>query len=112
MEKIMKFVKALKLSDIPDGKMKKVTIENIDILLINRNGSIFVLSDKCPHLGGSLSKGVLEKNNIKCPNHGAEFDIKTGKCVFDAKILFINMKVGDAKTYQVKIEGDDILVGI
>jgi 3-phenylpropionate/trans-cinnamate dioxygenase ferredoxin component len=108
----MNFVKALKLSEIFDGKKKKVSVGGSDILFINQKGSIYALSDKCPHLGGSISKGILEKNNIKCPNHGAEFDIKTGKCVFDAKILFINMKVKDAVTYPVKIEGDDILVGL
>lgn len=43
--------------------------------------------------------------------HGSVFDVKTGKLVKGGKMLFINVKGHDLKSYPVKIEGNDILIG-
>jgi len=38
--------------------------------------------------------------------------VKTGKLVSPGKLLFMKVNPHDAKSYPVKVEGDDILVGI
>ena len=63
-------------------------------------------------MGGSLYDGQLEGNNIICPRHGSVFDVRTGEAVKGAKIAFINIKGGDTTAYPVKIEDDDILIGM
>jgi phenylpropionate dioxygenase-like ring-hydroxylating dioxygenase large terminal subunit len=43
------------------------------------DGNAQVLADTCIHRGGSLGKGKVVGNNVKCPYHGWEFD-GAGKC--------------------------------
>jgi nitrite reductase (NADH) small subunit len=45
-----------------------------------------------------------EDEILKCPWHQWEFDIKTGKALFDASLR--------VKTYDVRQEGDEIVVYI
>ncbi len=55
------------------------------LLLIQKNGQIFLIENKCGHFGLPLEKGaVLIENNqniIICHAHGISFDLKTGKVV-------------------------------
>jgi nitrite reductase/ring-hydroxylating ferredoxin subunit len=45
--------------------------------------------------------------------HKAKFDLATGKIERDPKLLFIGMKAkNDLAVYPVRIEGDDVLVGV
>lgn len=108
----MKYVKAALTGDILPGNKKKIVLENKEILLVNLDGSFYALDNKCPHMGGSLYDGRLEGENIICPRHGSAFAVKTGQNVREAKIAFIKIKVDDAKSLPVKVEGVDILIGI
>ena len=106
----MNFKKVADTSELPAGKMKKFTIDGIDVLLVNVDGDYYALEDKCTHLGGSLVDGILEGNEVTCPRHGARFDVKTGKAVGKAKVAFIKMMPKDEKRYVVKVEGTDIML--
>jgi len=106
----MSLVSVAKLADIPAGGTLKVKGEGADIMLANVGGKVYALADRCPHMGGSLSGGILDGTTIKCPNHGALFDIATGKNLGQAKILFLKMKVNDAKSYTVEVKGEEVFV--
>lgn len=108
----MPFQYAHKLSELLEGEKCQIVIDNKEVLLVNLAGTVFALDDRCPHLGGSLFEGDLMGSQIICPKHGASFDVKTGKNEGSAKIAFIKMKVRDAKTYKVKVDGDNILVDL
>ncbi len=41
-------------------------------------GTFYAITDRCPHLGCSLSKGTLEGTTVTCPCHGSQFDIRDG----------------------------------
>ena len=106
----MSFVKVAETSELTVGKKKKIVVGGRDILLSNVDGVYYAISDKCPHLGGSLYEGKLEGSTITCPKHGAKFDVRTGKEVADAKILLFKIKVKDDSIFTVKLEGEDVLV--
>jgi len=108
----MSFIKVIKADELQPGEKLKVEVQGKSILLANLDGSYFALDDRCPHLGGSLSRGEMRGSQVFCPKHGAAFDLKTGKNEGDAKIAFIKMKVNDARTYPVKVEDGDVLVDI
>lgn len=38
----------------------------------------FALDDNCPHRAGPLSEGVVTNGAVRCPWHGARFDLRTG----------------------------------
>ena len=106
----MGYVKIAAISDVLPGEKKKFTLNNKTVLLANVDGAFYALDNKCPHLGGSLSDGEMEGGTLACPRHGAKFDVRTGKSVGNAKLAFISMKVGDATSFPVKVEGNDVLV--
>lgn len=106
----MGFVKVTETTELTVGKTKKVVVNEEAILLSNIDGSFYAISDKCPHMGGSLSKGILEDGIITCPRHGSKFDVKTGKAVGGPKILFLKFKVKDDRSYPVKLEGNNIYI--
>ena len=108
----MGFYDVAKKDSIPEGSMKAFKIQGKDILVVNYNGSYYAIGSKCTHMGGDLSKGVLEGNIVRCPRHGSKFDVTTGKNTLGPKIGFLKLKTSDEPVYEVKIEGDSIMVEI
>ena len=93
-----------KTTDIPPGKMIKVSIDGRDILVANIDNNFCATDDSCTHSGSSLSEGKLDGCVITCGWHAAEFDCKTGKLVkFPAKIR-------DLASYNVTVESENIFV--
>jgi len=93
-----------KISDIPPGKMIKVSIDGRDVLVANIDGKYCATDDTCTHSGSSLSEGKLDGCTITCGWHGAQFDSITGKLVkFPAKIR-------DLTSYNVVVESDNVFV--
>jgi 3-phenylpropionate/trans-cinnamate dioxygenase ferredoxin subunit len=108
----MSFVKVATVDMLKAGEKKSFPLNNKMILLANVDGAFYALDNKCPHMGGNLAEGDLEGATLACPRHGSKFDVRTGKNVGNAKLAFINVKVGDAKSYPVRVEGQDILVDL
>jgi 3-phenylpropionate/trans-cinnamate dioxygenase ferredoxin subunit len=108
----MNFVKVAQVSQLPQDQMMMVNLEGKQVLLANVDGAYYAIDNKCSHLGGSLAKGELIGSVVTCPKHGAQFDVTTGNTVGKAKIAMIKMQVKDQESYQVKVEGTDILLGI
>ena len=108
----MIYEKAAHADELKDGEMKKVILENNVILLANLNGTYYALDNKCPHMGGSLADGTLEGASVVCPLHGTAFDVHTGAVTKNGKLAFISIKTTNARTYPVKVEDGDVLVGV
>lgn len=102
---MVEFVKVAAVSEIPAGKMKGVVAKGKKILIANMGGKLYAVGDVCTHVGGPLHEGQLDGSTVTCPWHGSQFDVKTGKLV----------KGPAAKPeamYEVKVEGNDVSVGI
>jgi len=114
-----RFVEVVKTSELPPGNMRSVKLEGLDILVANIDGDFYAISNKCPHMGGNLSKGKLEGSIVTCPLHGSQFDVSTGKVIRWLKGSGVLSSIGktlkapqDARKYPVKIESDTVLVEI
>lgn len=104
--------------EIPAGRSMIVTVEGRSIGVYNVDGAYYALHNRCPHEGAPLCKGpvcgtTLPSNVyeyefgrrgelVRCPWHGWEFEIKTGKSVFDDKV----------RTRSYKVQVDDGRIGI
>ena len=97
--------KVAKTFDVKPGMFKVVQVEKEEIVLCNVDGDFFAIDDICTHDGGSLHQGCLSGDIIECPRHGARFNIRTGQVV-ELPALY------PIATYEVKIQGDDILVAV
>lgn len=67
------------VGEITPGTWRTVDIDDVEIAVINVDGSFYAVEDMCTHDGGDLSSGHLEGCEIICPRHGARFDVKTGE---------------------------------
>lgn len=100
------FQRVAGLSDIVEaGDLMYVEVDGEPVCLANANGDICAFTDICTHIGGPLSEGELDDDIITCPLHGAQFNVHTGKVVRGPARQ-------DIQTYDVKIEGEDILVSL
>jgi 3-phenylpropionate/trans-cinnamate dioxygenase ferredoxin subunit len=108
----MEYIKIGQTTDIHDGDKRKVTVNGHDILLANVNNSYYAIDNTCPHMGGSLYEGQLNGSLVTCPRHGSVYDVTNGKVIQSGKLFFIKVKIGDVKSYPIKVEGTDIMVGI
>lgn len=100
------FIKLVKKNDVQQGQIKSVYVSSVsaNIAVTNVGGKYYAFMDECPHMAYRLSNGTIEGSVITCPQHGSKFDMTSGKplAVSDEPL----------KTYEVKVEGDDILVKV
>lgn len=99
----MAFVKVAKAGEIKAGEGRTVDANGVAVALFNLEGNFYAIENTCPHRGGPLGEGMLDGRNVICPWHGWQFDVTTGKSPF--------MPVG-VRTFEVKVEGGDVLVNV
>ena len=83
MDEREKWVKiAGNINDISfrDTNIAIIRIAEKSICLAKTGNGLKACSAKCPHAGGDLSEGFLDKKeNIICPVHSYRFSLKTGR---------------------------------
>ncbi|TMV48025.1 Rieske (2Fe-2S) protein [Paenibacillus mesophilus] len=104
--------------DIAEGGRMIVEVEGRSIGVYRVNGELYALHNRCPHEGAPLCKGPVcgttmpsrvyeyeygrRGELVRCPWHGWEFEIKTGKSLFSDKV----------RTRSYKVQVDEGKVGI
>ncbi len=67
-------------ADLPQGARRVVTVAGKEILLINHQGHIHAVDNRCPHLQAKMENGELtEDGAIVCPRHHSVFALDTGE---------------------------------
>ena len=95
------FVKVAKTNELSPGQGRMIEANGKKIALFNVAGSFYAIDDTCTHVGGPLSKGILEEKQVRCPWHGALFDVTSGEVVGPPAPVGVNR-------YNVRVEGADI----
>jgi nitrite reductase/ring-hydroxylating ferredoxin subunit len=106
------FVKVGKLSEVPVGRMKMFKVGEKEYLVANVNGNYYAMGNRCTHASADLSQGSLEANVVTCPKHKSKFDVTTGKVISGPKMPLIHPKIEDEPSYEVKVEGNGLLLKI
>ncbi len=130
-----------KVDELDIGKSKLVKVAGRDIALFNVKGEFFAIANRCPHEGADLCRGqvvgLAESDEpgqyrmtrhgelVRCPWHGWEFDIRTGKSWCDpartrVKSFDVSVSKGgaltegpyQAETFPVSIDEDYVVVEI
>ncbi|GJL95153.1 MAG: pyruvate oxidase [Hyphococcus sp.] len=70
--------------DIPEGRVTTVKAGLKTLALTHFDGHFAAMENRCPHQGGPLGEGSIEKGVdgkcwLRCPWHGWDFDPLTGK---------------------------------
>lgn len=104
------------LRDFPPGSRRLITVSGRPIGVFNIEGKFYALKNSCPHQGAPLCAGrikgtfiatkpyeyiyTMENEIIKCPWHGWEFEIATGRSIFNPHRVRV-------QTYDVTVEPTD-----
>jgi nitrite reductase/ring-hydroxylating ferredoxin subunit len=131
--------------EVPPGSRKIVNVNGRSIGIFNVDGEYFAVRNVCPHQGGPLCAGVVwsqvassgpgeyeidaQRKLVRCPWHGWEFELSTGRSWFDpsrtrVRRYAINVVpsgevvgAGElvegpyrAETYPVRSNGGDLIV--
>ncbi len=114
-----RFVPVCRVSDVPEGTMMTADLGRFEVAVANAAGTYFAFGARCPHLGSRLAKGELEGTVVTCPGHGCRFDIADGSWACWAhrplwrRMLYTfypRALKRDIPSYDVKVDGDQILV--
>ena len=99
------FVKVATVSELPPGGKFLTEVEGRPIAVFHVEGSFYAIDDVCTHDGGPLAEGDLRGYEIRCPRHGARFDVRNGKALcFPA--------FEPVTTHTVEVRGDDLFVAL
>ncbi len=67
-------------ADLPeDGRVRGVTVDGRGIALSRCGTRLGALENRCPHQGGPLGEGSIEKGWLRCPWHGYDYDPVSGR---------------------------------
>jgi len=72
------FVDALGVGELPPGAMRRVTFDDLDVLLAHTSEGVAAVDDRCPHMSAPLSIGELDGCIVACPLHEGRFDLVSG----------------------------------
>lgn len=66
--------------ELPDeGRVQTLLLADKSLAVSRINGTVGVLDNHCPHQGGPLGEGSIERGWLRCPWHGYDYDPLTGK---------------------------------
>lgn len=127
--------------EIAEGAAKRISVAGRDIAIFNVNGEFAAIADRCPHEGASLCRGDVvglaqadepgkarlsrKGEFVRCPWHGWEFDLKTGKSWCDptrTRVKQFAVEIADGaklregpyqiEVYEVSLRDDYIVLTV
>jgi len=99
------FHKIASAEEVAPGEIRQYLVEDRFVALCNVDGEFHAFEDVCTHQFAHLSEGEFGDSEVKCPLHGARFDVKTGA----AKSL---PAVKPVPKHEVKVEDGYVYVAL
>jgi 3-phenylpropionate/trans-cinnamate dioxygenase ferredoxin subunit len=95
-----------KIDDIPEGKGIAVQAGQRTIAVFRARGRLYAVANRCPHKGASLCDGevMVEEGIVRCPWHHWHWQLGDGKLEADPR--------QGLRTYEVDVDGDDVVVRV
>jgi nitrite reductase/ring-hydroxylating ferredoxin subunit len=95
-----------KVSEFVQGKLIRISAAGKEILVTNIDGKYYAMNNTCNHSGAELHKGELVGTELKCPLHGAKWDIKTGN------LIWFHKNLRPEETFNLIVEDDTLFLEI
>ncbi len=100
----LKWYKVLDKDELPEGRVQTVVAGHKGLAMTHFEGKISALENACPHQGGPLGEGSIEKGWLRCPWHGWDFHPCTGRSPGSHE--------DGLETFPVEVRDDGIYVGL
>jgi nitrite reductase (NADH) small subunit len=79
MDQTLAWIAVGRLDDIPRQGARVVETPSGPVALFRTlDDAVFALEDRCPHLRGPLSQGIVHGHRVTCPLHNWVIDLRTG----------------------------------
>jgi len=65
--------------EVTEGALHAVKAGGVSVLLSRVDGQVRAVENKCTHFGMPMTKGTIKEGIVRCPWHGSEFNICSGK---------------------------------
>jgi len=75
------WVRVCATAELRPGEQRVVWDGDTAILVVNLDGDVHAVEDKCTHEDFELSAGTVEGATVECVLHGARFDLRTGEAL-------------------------------
>jgi nitrite reductase (NADH) small subunit/3-phenylpropionate/trans-cinnamate dioxygenase ferredoxin subunit len=98
------FQTVCRVGELKEGEGKTVVVGDKLVAVFLCGGRYFAIDDVCPHMGASLSGGLVENGAVTCPWHAWRFRLSDGAWADSPRI-----KIG---CYAVHVEGDAVQVEV
>jgi len=98
------YVRVARADEVPPGTGRVVMASGRALALFNVDGTFYALDNTCLHRGGPVGEGDLDGVVVTCPWHGFQYDVTTGRNVFDPEV--------GLETFAVRVEDGDVLVAL
>ena len=94
--------------ELPEGAMKLVEVDGIEIGVFNCGGELLAIEDRCSHDDGPLAEGEFDPAacTVECPRHGSLFDLKSGRPKTLPAFAPVETFAVRAEDGQIKLEVD------
>uniref|UniRef100_A0A1A8CMW1 Rieske domain-containing protein n=1 Tax=Nothobranchius kadleci TaxID=1051664 RepID=A0A1A8CMW1_NOTKA len=90
-------------ADLQDGQMREVAVDDQKVLLVRIQGQYSAVGSRCSHYSAPLIKGALVGDRVRCPFHGACFNVRTGD-------IEEYPGLDSIPSYKVKVEDGHIVI--
>jgi nitrite reductase (NADH) small subunit/3-phenylpropionate/trans-cinnamate dioxygenase ferredoxin subunit len=100
----VRYVVVARAEDVPPGTGAVVEAGGRALALFNVGGSFYALDNTCLHRGGPVGEGELDGTVVTCPWHGFQYDVTTGRNVFDPDV--------GLRSFEVLVSEGDVLVAL
>jgi nitrite reductase/ring-hydroxylating ferredoxin subunit len=99
-------VKVCTLADVRDGELVGFAVAGVTwpVMVTRLDDEIIATTSVCPHEDVSLLGGRYESGVVTCPGHAYELDLRTGRCLHDARLQL--------RRYKVTLVGDDVWIDL
>ena len=77
----MRFQPLEKLINLHDNYTRQFKIDNLQLLLVQRAGQLYLIEAHCPHRNHPLDAATIDNGIIQCALHQYQFSIDDGSLV-------------------------------
>jgi nitrite reductase/ring-hydroxylating ferredoxin subunit len=81
------------------GSSVRVEINGMLVAVFNVEGRLYGLEAQCGHRKGPLDQGTISGTAVKCPWHGAQFELESGEVV--GGNFFVRRATRPVRTFRV-----------
>jgi 3-phenylpropionate/trans-cinnamate dioxygenase ferredoxin component len=91
------------LSDFPLNEQKIIDLADEFVLVLRTESGFWAIEDRCSHDDNELFGGEVIGKEIKCPRHGARFDLESGQALCLPAVRAV-------RTYNVVVNDQEVFL--